>query len=224
MKHAIGLVGCVVLVCISVLIGSAQAPFVFVVGDWSAIDDGGPAWRIDGATWAGRTEVSSAQESGRILFGNASSEFVANVIAPGAFPLAVWRNVPVVRNGTLRVNFKLIAGETDQTAGIVFGLQPTGEYHYLRFNTRDNNLAVWRYAKGERQVITHGTSHSKLALNAWHQLTVTIAGTRVTGSIKHSEPLSVEHTFTAPLSGRVGLWTKRDSVTAFKDFTVTASR
>jgi hypothetical protein len=197
-----------------------QAGLAGVVGHWSAVTDEGPALQADGTKWSGTTDPGSAKTSGQALFGSASSLFVSNVTAAGAFPLAVWRDAPDFTGGTLRVRFKLVAGATDQTAGIVFGLQPDGTYHYLRYNTRDGDLAVWRYRDGQREIVVHGTSKAQLPLKAWHQLTVTIAGAQVTGSLKADQLLTVEHTLDKPVTGRVGLWTKRDSVTTFKEFSV----
>ena len=39
----------------------------------------------------------------------------------------------------------------------------------------------------------------------------------VSASVKGST-LTVRHTLPAPVQGRVGVWTKTDSVTSFKDF------
>ncbi len=162
-------------------------------------------------------------DAARTLFGDKSAAFVAALAAPGAFPLAVVRDIPSFPAGTLEVSFKLVSGATDQTAGIVFGLQPDGSYTYARYNTKDGNVAVWKFENGARTVLQHGEVHQQLPLNQWHTLQVTIMadytrkGAVVTASVKGST-LSVRHTLPAPVQGRVGVWTKTDSVTSFKDF------
>jgi hypothetical protein len=196
-----------------------RSGLIGVVGLWAAVDDAGPAFQIDGASWGGTTEPGDARTLARSLFGSVTDTFVANVTAPGAFPLALWQEVPSFTEGTLRVQFKLVSGRSDQTAGIVFNLEPSGEYSFVRYNTRDGNLAVWGYANGERRVIAHGTGKAQLPLNVWHEMSVSISGLKVAGAIKGTEGLSVEHTLDKPASGRVGLWTKRDSVTRFRQFT-----
>jgi hypothetical protein len=190
---------------------------VGVVGLWSQVDDGGPAIQIDGAKWSGKTDPAEARSIGKTLFGSAMDKFVANVTAPAAFPLAVWPKAPNFTGGTLQVQFKMVAGASDQTAGLVFDLQPNGEYLFLRYNTKDGNLALWAYREGERARVKDGTNHAQLPMKAWHALTVTVTGTKVTAAIPAAK-LTFEHTLDKPVSGRVGLWTKRDSVTTFRGF------
>jgi hypothetical protein len=176
---------------------------------------------IDGTAPAKAPDADAA----RALFGDKSAGFVTALAAPGAFPLAVARDVPNYPSGTVEVTFKLVSGATDQTAGILFGLQPDGTYTYARYNTKDGNVAVWKFEKGERTVLQHGEVHQQLPLNQWHTLQVTIGpdytrkGAVVSASVKGTT-LAVRHTLPAPVQGRVGVWTKTDSVTSFKDFVV----
>jgi hypothetical protein len=198
---------------------AAQGPgLTGVVGLWRAVDDGGPALQIDGATWKGTTDPAEARAIGQSLFGAASDTFVANATAPGAFPLAVSRTAGAFTGGTLRVQFKMVAGASDQTAGIAFDLQPNGEYLFLRYNTKDGNLALWAYRAGERARVKDGETHAQLPMKVWHTLAVTIAGTKLTAAVPAAK-LSFEHTLDRAVTGRVGVWTKRDSVTTFRDFT-----
>jgi hypothetical protein len=189
-----------------------------VVGNWAVVEDSGPAFRIEGAAWNGQTARAEIEAAGRTLFGGATETFLANGTAPGAFPLAVWRDVSDFKAGTISVRFKLVGGASDQTAGVVVGLQPTGEYMFVRYNTKDGNVAMWAYADGTRRRIAEGETKAQLPMNTWHELIVTVTGTKITGSVDGT--LVLEHTLDKPLSGRVGLWTKRDAITVFKDFRV----
>lgn len=134
------------------------------------------------------------------------------------FPLALIRDVNDFRDGVLAVKFNLIAGESDQIAGLAFGVTPQSEYYYARYNTKDGNVALWRFEDGERRRLVDGTAHLQLPLNAWHDLQVEVRGQKVVASV--AGKLRIEHTLPAPVSGRVGFYTKRDSVTAFKSFSV----
>lgn len=165
-----------------------------VVGDWKTGTDGGDATVV--------------------LDGESKSPTVKS----GPFALGVLSDVPRFTEGTLRARFKLVAGASDQTAGIVFDLRATGEYLFVRYNTKEGNVALWRYANGERARVAGGTQKAQLPLGAWHQLTVTIAGRRVIGVV--NDTLRIEHELTAPVDGGVGFWGKGDSVTAFKDIRV----
>ena len=198
-----------------------RAGLVGVLGNWSAVNDGGPALEGDGTKWSGITSPAEARAHAQLLFGSVSDSFVSNATAPGAFPLAIWEDTKSFTEGTLRVQFKLVGGTTDQTAGVVFNLRPGGDYNFLRYNTKDGNLAVWLYANGERKVLTHGDEHAQLPLGAWHELLVTIKGVTVTGALKSGvASLSVTHKLDAPAAGRIGVWTKRDSVTRFRQFSM----
>ena len=132
------------------------------------------------------------------------------------FPIAAVRGIDNFSDGVLRVRFKLVGGESDQTAGLAFGITPNREYHYARYNTKDGNVALWQFVNGDRRRILDGTEHQQLPLNTWHELRVEIRGARVTASV--NDRLRLEHTLPAPVAGRVGFWTKRDSISAFKEF------
>lgn len=196
-----------------------SAGLVGVVGQWSTTADS--ALTVDGATWSGKTADSTLRRIGGSIFGAASDGLIRNGSAPGAFPLAVAPGVRNFTGGTLRVQFKMIAGASDQNAGIAFNITPDGEYWYARYNTKDGDLALWRYRNGERELIVHGTGAAKLALGEWHELVVTLRGTSVSASIAGNAALALKHTLDTSPSGRVGVWVKRDAVTAFRRFVAT---
>jgi hypothetical protein len=119
----------------------------------------------------------------RSLFGAPSDRFVTNNGGAGAFPLAVWRPTADFTGGTVRVRFKMLGGKTDQNAGIAFGLQRSGRYWFMRYNTKDGDMALWEFVDGERSVLAHGTTSAQLPLNVWHELTLTVSGTAVSGAV-----------------------------------------
>ena len=164
-----------------------------VLGHWEHATDKGEAMVIADATkW--RAEAS-----------------------PVGFPLATVPGV-TFSNGTLRVKFKLIAGEGDQIAGLAFNVTPKNEYFFARYNTKDGNVAIWQFVNGERVRLTEGKEHLQLPLNAWHDLEVTVSGRQVTAVVNGK--LRLTHELPVAVQGGVGFWTKRESVTAFKAFSV----
>lgn len=134
------------------------------------------------------------------------------------FPIAAVQGVEPFSEGVLTVKFKLLGGESDQIAGLVFGLTPANEYFYARYNTKDGNVALWQFVDGDRRRLVEGHEHLQLPLGAWHDLRVEVRGRTVRASVNGK--LHLEYRLPAPVSGRVGFYTKRDSVTAFKDFTL----
>ena len=141
--------------------------------------------------------------------------------SPVGFPLATVSGV-TFSNGTLRTKFKLVAGEGDQIAGLAFNITPANEYYFARYNTKDGNVAIWQFTKGERVRLAEGKDHMQFPLHAWHDLHVTVSGRQVTAVVNGK--LRLTHELPAPVSGGVGFWTKRESVTAFKAFAVDAKQ
>lgn len=189
-----------------------------VIGQWTDTTAGAPAIVVNGEQWNGQVTAANLEGWSRRLWGAPSADFVRNGSVPAAFPFAVFPGVSSFSSGTLRVQFNLLGGASDQIAGVLFGLGPSGDYHYVRYNTRDGNLAVWRVRNGEREVLHHGDVHKQLPLKAWHELVVRIDGREVSGHIAGDSTIAVRFTLDAPPVGRVGVWAKRDAITAFRRF------
>ncbi len=192
-----------------------------VVGLWHIGSDGSVI--TDGARWNGKHTRAQMEPLAREALGEVSSTFFENALSASAFPLAVDRETARFTGGTIRVQFKLLSGPTDQSGGIVIGLRPSGEYRFVRYNTKDGNLALWGFAKGERQVLAKGEGLKQLPLGVWHELVVQVKARTVTASVTGHPTLDATFTLDAPVDGRVGLWAKRDVVTAFRNFSVQAA-
>ena len=184
-----------------------------VAGVWTAdYENANQILTIDGAAPAKAPDEAAA----RSIYADAAGTLVTSLAAPGAYPIAIARDVKDFKGGRITTQFKLVSGATDQTAGILFNLQPDGSYVYARYNTKDGNVAVWKFEKGARAVLMHGTEHEQLPMNTWHTLEVVVTGRVVAASVNGR--LSVRHTLDVPVAGRVGVWTKTDSVTTFRLF------
>ena len=199
---------------------SASAPPVaapvIVAGAWTTADG---VHTVDGTKWSGTTDSAALARSSMQLFGSVNDAFVRSSGAAGAFPLLV-QMTSVTGHGreVLSTGFQLIGGASDQNAGVMFGLQPNGSYHYVRYNTRDGDLALWVFENGERRLIMHGTGHRQLAPGAWHTLRVTLYGRELHAQIDGVADVVLHHTLDVPVEGPTGLWVKRDAVTAFRNW------
>lgn len=193
-------------------------PWLGVVGHWTDSTMGTAGVVANGERWSGTTARDALERASTRLFGGVDATFVANGSGDGTFPFAVHEPTTSFSTGTLRVQFNMLGGKSDQFAGILLGLTPQGEYHAVRYNTKEGNLAVWQYRNGERAVVARGTVKAQLPLNAWHTLVVTVKGREVHALVEGRPDLSVTHTLEADLTGRVGLWVKRDAITAFRGF------
>ena len=117
---------------------------------------------------------------------------------------------------TVTLRFKPISGRVDQAAGIITRVQDKGNYYILRANVLETNVNLYKYAGGRRSGIKDGGV--KVTNGVWQELRFEVVGDRLQGYLDGR--LVVEATDATYRAGRVGLWTKADSVTCFDDITV----
>jgi hypothetical protein len=126
----------------------------------------------------------------------------------------------------LSVRFQPISGETDQAAGLVWRYAEADNYYVVRANALENNVVLYKMENGRRSdlrpigasILAYGQRAPVLA-GEWSTLRVTARGSRFSVHLNGEHLYDVEDaTFTD--AGKVGLWTKADSVTRFDDFAV----
>src|SRR5262249_46731008 len=113
------------------------------------------------------------------------------------------------------MKFKPISGQEDASGGIVFRFTD-GKYYVVRANALEDNFRLYYYDRGRRQLAT--ASVKAPALGQWHTVRVVTVGDRVQAWLDGKPHL--DHRDSRFKSGRVGLWTKADSITAFDDLTI----
>jgi Laminin G domain len=200
--------------------GRESAKFLAVVGNWSIVDDGGTkVLAVDGRQWLRGQPAGSLAEKARAIYGARNEEFIDNVKAWAYFPYAVAKDIPDFQDGDISIRFKIVAGQLDECAGILFNLKPNGDYLTVRFNGMEDNTVLWTFNKGTRKFVKRGTPNVPLAKNQWHTLQISVHGTNLQASLNGRHLL--DYTLTEPVSGKVGVWSKTDSVIYFDDFTVT---
>lgn len=202
-------------------LGGEPSTFVAMAGNWViAEDEGQKVVMVDGRTWTTGSPPLQLDQKAAQLFPATAAAFASRVSSGLKFPFAVARDVPDFVDGEIAVRFKLVSGESDQFASILFGLQPNADYLAIRYNTKDKNVALWRVKDGERERILDGSTHLAIPLGQWRQLRMVVKGGAVEGYIDDQRVLT--HTLPQPPRGRVGLWAKADSVTAYKDYRVSS--
>ena len=77
---------------------------------------------------------------------------------------------------------------------------------------------LWTFNTGKRSFVKKGSENMPLAMMQWHTMKITVAGTKLTGYL--NEKLLLEYDLPEAVSGKVGLWSKTDSVSYFDDFVV----
>ena len=199
-------------------VGAEPKSFTAAVGNWVIVDNGGhKALSVNGSQWArGQTSAGLADKA-RALYGERYAEFLDNVQSYAYFPIAVMNEVADFRNGAITLRFKGVAGRIDQAAGILFNVQPNGDYLALRANPLEDNLVLWQYVKGKRSSVKW-VRNTPSPSGQWHELKLTVVGNKVQGWL--NGVLTLSHDLEKPVSGRIGLWSKADSVVYFDDFRV----
>ncbi len=203
--------------------GRESSKFLAVVGNWSIVDDSNKrVLAVDGRKWLRGQPAGSLAEKARAIYGARNEEFIDNVKAWAYFPYAVAKEVPDFQSGEISVRFKVVAGQLDECAGILFNLKPNGDYLTVRFNGMEDNVVLWTFNKGTRKFVKRLGGNLPLAKNQWHLLKISVDGTTLRTWL-NGQQLG-DFTLTEPVSGRVGVWSKTDSVIYYDDYTVVSSK
>jgi hypothetical protein len=227
-------------------IGKPPATFEPMVGTWLVAQDGADkVIMVDGRPWVASKDnpTKLLVQTARKLYGTSNEELMDTAKQFAYYPVAILRGVDNFSNGTITMKFKTIAGDADRCSGILFNVKPNGDWLAVRYNDTENNVALWEFHNGIRRPVKFG-ERSKFMLdrNTWHELRLTVDGTSIKATLDGTT--AVEHTlgmdpvagargapnpdlFPAnnpvlrpPVAGKIGLWSKTDSTSYFKDYVV----
>jgi hypothetical protein len=140
------------------------------------------------------------------------------------FPVAIVSDVSAA-DVDLSVRFKPVSGRVDQAAGLVWRLLNEDNYYIVRANALEQNVVLYKVENGKRTdlpVKGEGRTYGKKAQvpsGQWSTLRVVAGGPRFEVHLNGSKLYEVEDS-TFGQAGKVGVWTKADSVTQFDDLTV----
>jgi 3-keto-disaccharide hydrolase len=120
-----------------------------------------------------------------------------------------------LKDGFVEVKFKPISGREDQAGGLVWRAKDANNYYVARANALEDNVTIYHTVNGRRTEKKRASM--KVASNQWHTLRVEFQGTHVTVMCDGKKALDWDDD-TFKDAGKVGVWTKADSVTLFDDF------
>jgi hypothetical protein len=164
------------------------------IDGWTIVDG---QWRIE--------EMAGAPSGKNVLVQRATkNEFNVIVAPPGPYT-----------DVDVSMKFRPISGQEDASGGIVFRFND-GKYYVVRANALEDNFRLYYYDRGRRQIAT--ARMKAPALGQWH--TVRLVAVRDHMQAWLDGTLYLDHHDSRFKAGRVGLWTKADSITAFDDFTI----
>lgn len=140
------------------------------------------------------------------------------------FPVAVVNDISIA-DVDVSVRFRPVSGRVDQAAGLVWRYQNEDNYYLVRANALEDNVVLYKVERGRRTDLpvkgagrTYGKA-AKVPAGQWSTLRVVATGPLFEVSLNGVTLYAVEDT-TFAMAGRVGVWTKADSVTHFDDLTI----
>ena len=134
------------------------------------------------------------------------------------FPVAV-ADAPILADARVSVRCKPISGKVDQACGLVLRYQDANNYFVTRANALEGNVRLYFVKAGERKQIASYSGEVKGGV--WHDYRFEVRGDHLEVTWDGKKVLD-HHDATFMTSGKAGVWTKADSVTAFDDLTVEA--
>jgi len=133
------------------------------------------------------------------------------------FPVAV-ADAPVLQDVRLEVRCKPVSGKVDQACGLVFRYRDENNYYLARANALEDNVRIYHVVGGRRRQF--GGWDGKVAGQTWHTLAVEARGNRFKVTFDGKQVVEAQDD-TFKDAGKVGVWTKADSVTHFDALSAT---
>jgi hypothetical protein len=228
-------------------VGKTPVAFEPIVGTWTVAEDGGEkVIALDGRPWVASkdTPTKLLVASARKLYGTNNEDLMDNAKQFAYYPVAILKSVDNFSNGTISMKFKTMGGEADRCSGILFNVKPNGEWLAIRYNDTENNVGLWEFHNGIRRNVRFSDRNKPFMLDrsAWHELKMTVDGADFKAWLDGT--LAIEYTLGSeppagrkgppnadlfpannpvlrpPVSGKIGLWSKTDSSSDFKDYVV----
>ena len=120
-----------------------------------------------------------------------------------------------IKDGFVEVKFKPVSGKIDQAGGLIWRARDSNNYYIARANALEDNVTIYHTINGRRT--EKKRTNTKVTSNQWHTLRVDFQGNHFNVTFDGKKALEWDDdTFKA--SGKVGVWSKADSVTLFDDF------
>src|SRR5262245_46196708 len=131
------------------------------------------------------------------------------------FPVCI-KDDSNLKDGFVEVKFKPLSGKEDQAGGLIWRAKDANNYYVARANALEDNVTIYHTMNGDPT--EKKRTGMKVALNQWHTLRIDFQGSHFTVALDGKKAIEWDDE-TFKDAGKVGVWTKADSVTLFDDFT-----
>jgi len=170
-----------------------------------------PGWK-SAVTGSGSAKWSVEQDSSA-----PSKPNVLKQSGVGTFPICIYESAKF-KDGSVEIKFKPIEGKEDQAGGVIWRVQDSNNYYIARANALEDNVTIYHTIGGKR--VAFKSINTKVKSGVWHTLRVDFEGNKFAVTFDGNKVIeATDQSF--PNAGKVGVWTKADSVTLFDDFTFT---
>ena len=120
-----------------------------------------------------------------------------------------------IKDGFVAVKFKPVSGKEDQAGGLVWRARDTDNYYVARANALENNVTIYHTLAGKR--VSFKNVNTPVASSQWHTLRVDFENDKFAVTFDGNRVIEATDGSLSE-AGKVGVWTKADSVTLFDDF------
>jgi hypothetical protein len=129
------------------------------------------------------------------------------------FPMLIFAD-EVFDDFTLTTRFKTVNGKAEQMAGIAFRIQNETNFYVLRASSLGNNFRWYKVVNGVRGPLIG--PEVKIPSGVWHEITISCEGDKI-NCLLNGRQLIPTITDTSFNKGKIGFWTKSDSISYFQD-------
>ncbi len=138
---------------------------------------------------------------------------ISRDITDERYPMLIYTN-EIFGDFTFTTRVKCVSGAVEQMAGIAFRYQDPQNYYYLRASAKGNTFRFFKIVAGQRSAPIG--PELPIPAGVWHELQVACKGNQLQCFLNGKQviPTMTDNSFA---SGKVGFWTKSDSVSYFTD-------
>ena len=130
------------------------------------------------------------------------------------FPVCIKEDTNI-KDGFVAVKFKPVAGKEDQAGGVLWRCKDKDNYYIARANALEDNVTIYHTINGKR--VAFKSVKETVKSGAWHTLRIDFEGNEFGVTFDGKKVIeAADDSFKD--AGKVGVWTKADSITLFDDF------
>jgi len=136
------------------------------------------------------------------------------------FPLLILED-EIFADFSVTTRFKTVRGDKERMAGIAFRIQNETNYYVVRASSLGNTFRFYKVVNGERSLPIG--PEVAIPSGVWHELSIECKGNQIRCLLNGKEliPVLTDNSF---VRGKIGFWTKSDSVSYFADTKIIYTR